>query len=67
MQQWSTLVKHLRPDFLEGSRTAVWPGPQVITEAEMKTLIDVKAWGHHAICTCPIGAHNNPIAVWTPA
>lgn len=48
---------------LDGSFTEVWPGPNVTTEAEMKDFIKNEAWGHHASCTCPIGADDDPMAV----
>ena len=48
---------------LDGSFTEVWPGPNVTTEAEMKDFIKDEAWGHHASCTCPIGADDDPMAV----
>ena len=48
---------------LDGSFTEVWPGPNVTTEAQMKNFIQDEAWGHHASCTCPIGADNDPMAV----
>lgn len=48
---------------LDGNFTEVWPGPNVTTEAEMKDFIKREAWGHHASCTCPIGADSDPMAV----
>jgi choline dehydrogenase len=48
---------------LDGSFTEVWPGPNVTTEAEMKDFIKDEAWGHHASCTCPIGADDDAMAV----
>ena len=48
---------------LDGSFTEVWPGPNVTTETEMKQFIQDEAWGHHASCTCPIGADGDPNAV----
>jgi choline dehydrogenase len=48
---------------LDGGFTEVWPGPNVTTEAEMKDFIQQEAWGHHASCTCPIGADDDPMAV----
>jgi choline dehydrogenase len=48
---------------LDGGFTEVWPGPNVTTEAEMKNFIQDEAWGHHASCTCPIGADDDPMAV----
>ena len=48
---------------IQGSFKEVWPGPSVRTEAEMKTFVQNEAWGHHASCTCPIGADDDPNAV----
>jgi choline dehydrogenase len=48
---------------LDGSFTEVWPGPNVTTEAQIKDFIKDEAWGHHASCTCPIGADGDPMAV----
>lgn len=48
---------------LDGSFTEVWPGPNVTTEAEAKDFIKTEAWGHHASCTCAIGADDDPMAV----
>ncbi len=48
---------------LQDSFTEVWPGSQVNTEAQMKDFIRNEAWGHHASCTCPIGADQDPMAV----
>ncbi|KAH8805186.1 putative choline dehydrogenase [Xylogone sp. PMI_703] len=61
MQYARQAFKDLIP--LDGSFTEVWPGPNVTTEAEMKDFIKQEAWGHHASCTCPIGADNDPMAV----
>ncbi|KAF4509481.1 hypothetical protein G6O67_003653 [Ophiocordyceps sinensis] len=41
----------------------VWPGPRVTTDDEMKEWVQNEAWGHHACCTCPIGAASDPNAV----
>ena len=48
---------------LAGSFTEVWPGPDVSSTAQVKDFIQNEAWGHHASCTCPIGADDNPKAV----
>jgi len=61
MEYSRTAFKDLIP--LDGSFTEVWPGPNVTTEAEMKDFIKQEAWGHHASCTCPIGAVSDPMAV----
>lgn len=39
------------------------PGPEVQTDEELKQYIKSRAWGHHASCTCPIGADDDPMAV----
>lgn len=48
---------------LDGSFEEVWPGPNVTTESALKEFIQNEAWGHHASCTCPIGAASDPNAV----
>lgn len=52
---------------LDGAFTEVWPDPlssvNASTEAGMKDFIRNEAWGHHASCTCPIGADGDPNAV----
>lgn len=47
---------------LDGSFTEVWPGRDV-TGDKLKEFAKNEAWGHHASCTCPIGADNDPLAV----
>jgi choline dehydrogenase len=39
------------------------PGPNVITRDEIRAFIRDEAWGHHASCTCKIGASDDPTAV----
>ena len=52
---------------LDGAFTEVWPDPlssvNASTEAGLKEFIMNEAWGHHASCTCPIGADGDPNAV----
>jgi len=47
---------------LSGSFEEVWPGPDVQGDG-LKQFIKNEAWGHHASCTCPIGADGDPMAV----
>jgi len=61
MEYSRSIFENLIP--LDGAFTEVWPGPNVTTEAGMKDFIKNEAWGHHASCTCPIGADNDPMAV----
>lgn len=39
------------------------PGEDVTTADEIHDYIKNTAWGHHASCTCPIGADGDPMAV----
>lgn len=39
------------------------PGPAIQTDAEIAQWVRDQAWGHHASCTCPIGADDDPDAV----
>lgn len=49
---------------LQGTFKEVWPGEdRVDTKQQMKDWIKKEAWGHHASCTCPIGADDDPNAV----
>ena len=43
----------------------IWPGPEenVHDEAGIRDFITREAWGHHASCSCPIGANDDPMAV----
>lgn len=61
MEYSRSIFKDLIP--IDGAFTEVWPGPSVKTEAQMKDFIQREAWGHHASCTCPIGADSDPMAV----
>jgi choline dehydrogenase-like flavoprotein len=35
------------------------PGPNVTSDADLAQFVKDRAWGHHASCTCPIGARAN--------
>jgi len=48
---------------LDGRFERVWPPKEVRTEAQLKQFAKDEAWGHHASCTCPIGADSDPMAV----
>ena len=48
---------------LDGRFTEVWPGQQVQTDEQLKEFARYEAWGHHASCTCPIGADDDDDAV----
>ncbi|KAI1400979.1 GMC oxidoreductase [Hypoxylon fuscum] len=58
MQAFADLVP------LDGASFAqVWPPANVSSEDDLKQFIRDEAWGHHASCTCPIGADDDPLAV----
>ena len=39
------------------------PAPSVRTREDIARYVRDNAWGHHASCTCPIGADGDPMAV----
>lgn len=42
----------------------LWPGPAVASnDEEIARFVAREAWGHHASCSCPIGADDDPMAV----
>jgi choline dehydrogenase len=45
-----------------GDAEEIWPGPNV-TDAALKEWIMNEAWGHHASCSCKLGAANDNTAV----
>ena len=45
-----------------GDAEEIWPGPQV-TDAALREWIMNEAWGHHASCSCKLGATNDGTAV----
>jgi choline dehydrogenase len=47
---------------LGGSFTEVWPGSSV-TGTKLSDFVKNESWGHHASCTCPIGADGDVNAV----
>lgn len=39
------------------------PGPDYASDEQLREFIRNEAWGHHASCTCKIGADDDPAAV----
>ncbi|MFV8817348.1 GMC family oxidoreductase [Haliea sp. E17] len=39
------------------------PGEALQSDEELRDFVRYHAWGHHASCTCPIGADSDPMAV----
>ncbi|GJC78656.1 oxygen-dependent choline dehydrogenase [Colletotrichum liriopes] len=48
---------------LDGSFDRIWPPAETTSEEDLKQFARDEAWGHHASCTAPIGADNDPMAV----
>ncbi|KAI8685243.1 GMC-OxRdtase-N domain-containing protein [Fusarium keratoplasticum] len=46
-----------------GHLEEAWPGSQFTSPTQVKEYIRDEAWGHHASCSCPIGADGDPKAV----
>ncbi|KAI0966535.1 hypothetical protein F4678DRAFT_448934 [Xylaria arbuscula] len=60
--QWSrSAMDSYIPTF--GAFTESWPGRNYTDEAGIKQWLQDEAWGHHASCSCPIGADDDPMAV----
>ncbi|KAB8304830.1 hypothetical protein EYC80_004169 [Monilinia laxa] len=53
--------KNLIP--LDGSFTRIWPDESITSEQDLKQFALDEAWGHHASCSCPIGADDDNMAV----
>lgn len=43
--------------------TELAPGPHVNTTEKLRQWVKDTSWGHHASCSCPIGADADPMAV----
>ncbi|KAI0905994.1 hypothetical protein F4823DRAFT_608952 [Ustulina deusta] len=60
--QWSrSAMDTYVPTF--GKFEESWPGRNYTDEADIKQWLQDEAWGHHASCTCPMGADGDPMAV----
>jgi choline dehydrogenase len=60
---WARSANEIVAGKYAGNVTEVWPGADVDTDAEVKSFIQNEAWGHHASCTCKIGADDDESAV----
>jgi choline dehydrogenase len=45
------------------TKREIIPGKQVSTRAQIKEFIKNESWGHHASCTCKMGAKDDTMAV----
>jgi len=57
------IVRELSDRIKSLAREELLPGTKVGTDDEVREWIKKEAWGHHASCTCRIGADNDPGAV----
>ncbi|KAF4120604.1 choline dehydrogenase [Geosmithia morbida] len=48
---------------IDGSFNRVWPPTNITEPEDLKEFARNEAWGHHASCTAPIGADDDPLAV----
>lgn len=48
---------------LDGSFERIWPPKNISSAEDLKEFARNEAWGHHASCTAPIGADDDPMAV----
>ncbi|KAI0478210.1 hypothetical protein F4859DRAFT_478984 [Xylaria cf. heliscus] len=48
---------------LFGAFEESWPGRNYTDEADIKQWLRDEAWGHHASCSCPMGADDDKMAV----
>lgn len=56
-------VRHMTDAAKNVIKEEVIPGAAVNTREEIGQFIKDNAWGHHASCTCKIGADDDPMAV----
>lgn len=49
-------------EIFNGAFDEVWPGADV-TDDDLDQFIKDESWGHHASCSAPIGADDDPMAV----
>lgn len=54
-----TLLEPIR-EFVE---TEEVPGRAIQSHGQLRDFVKDNAWGHHASCSCPIGADDDPMAV----
>jgi choline dehydrogenase len=52
----------MNPLIAEGHTEEIWPGPGVSDNALREWIVN-EAWGHHASCSCKVGASGDPLAV----
>ncbi|KAI1380184.1 choline dehydrogenase [Hypoxylon crocopeplum] len=62
--RWGIKVFDGVPEVERGANIErVWPPQDVSSDEDLEQWVRDEAWGHHASCTCPIGADDDPMAV----
>ncbi len=56
-------VRHMMSHAAPVTKREVIPGESVSTREQIKEFIKDQAWGHHASCTCKMGAKDDAMAV----
>jgi choline dehydrogenase len=56
-------VRFLSESYRHLVNNEIYPGPAVRTTEDIRRYIRDNTWGHHASCTCKIGADDDPMAV----
>jgi choline dehydrogenase len=57
------LARRLTARFDQWDGKELMPGEQVHSDEALRDYVRDNAWGHHASCSCPIGADGDPMAV----
>jgi choline dehydrogenase len=52
-------VRYITAEISDSVEAEELPGPDVQSDAELAEFVKNHAWGHHASCTCPIGAREH--------
>lgn len=60
---WARSAFKNGPKIIAEQFKEVWPASRANTSAQLREWVKKEAWGHHASCTCPIGADDDPMAV----
>ncbi|RFU78108.1 choline dehydrogenase, mitochondrial [Trichoderma arundinaceum] len=61
--RFARLIMDDVPSIVTGPLEEVLPGRHLSSTDQVKDFIKNEAWGHHASCSCPIGADGDPKAV----
>ena len=57
------IVREITKSYRHLVKCEVQPGEEVTTPEQLARYVEDTAWGHHASCSCPIGADDDPMAV----